>query len=114
MDSFREKASMRRLWYSFYEAASDAIAVVLFICAFICGIVVVGVVLVGVLYAALDPSSCRAQSQKMGIEADWSFWTGCMVRLGDQWLPADTVIPVERDGKIVLAPRPVFIMDRAK
>lgn len=66
-------------------------------------------------YTATSPPTCRAYGEKMQIEVDWGFWTGCMIRLHGQWLSTGDVIPVERDGKIVFAPKPVvrFQTDKA-
>lgn len=66
------------------------------------------------LYTTMDPPTCRANGSKMGIEVDWEFWTGCMGHVQGTWLPWSQIVPVERDGKIVFAPKPIFRLQEAK
>jgi hypothetical protein len=55
----------------------------------------------------LNSKHCTAAGDKMGIEVEFSAFTGCMIRVKGTWLPWSEVIPVERDGKIVFEPKPV-------
>jgi hypothetical protein len=63
----------------------------------------------GAVYGAvwMSAKGCHATGDKMGIEVEFSSWTGCMVRIKGTWLPWTEVVPVERDGKIVFEPKPV-------
>lgn len=79
--------------------------------ALIFGLFLAGFLIFNVVYYTLDRPTCTAKAAKMGIETNWSYWTGCMVNLQGQWLSVSDVIPAERNGKIVFIPKPVFTID---
>lgn len=85
----------------FFEFIPAMFAVTFGIAVALFAIAVVG-------FYTLDRPACAAKGEKTGLETYWSFRTGCMVSLGGQWVDEDDVIPVERNGKIVFAPKPVF------
>lgn len=53
------------------------------------------------LYYEFSGSSCNSKAAVMGLESKYSWATGCMVKVNNQFLLASDVIPIERDGKIV-------------
>lgn len=80
---------------------------------FILGLTLVGTVIGFGIFAIFDPPTCHAKGDKMGLEVNWSFWTGCMINLKGQWLDSSDVIPIERDGKIVFTTKPVVVIKNA-
>lgn len=45
--------------------------------------------LIGVAVYAADSTSCGDLGDQTGRETTYSIWTGCYVRVGDQWVPDD-------------------------
>ena len=43
-------------------------------------------------------------TKKMGLEADHSIATGCMIKVSGQWLPSTAIVPMEKEGKIIFVP----------
>ena len=60
--------------------------------------------LVGAIVVDMSGYTCYAKTKKMGLEAEHSIVTGCMVKVSGQWLPATAIVPLERDGKIIFVP----------
>ena len=60
--------------------------------------------LIGAIAFEMTGYPCYAKAKKMGLEAEHSIATGCMVKVSGQWLPATSIVPLERDGKIIFVP----------
>ena len=60
--------------------------------------------LIGAVAFDMSGYPCYAKTKKMGLEADYSIVTGCMVKVSGQWLPSTSIVPLERDGKIIFVP----------
>ena len=60
--------------------------------------------LVGAIVVDMSGYTCYAKTKKMGLEAEYSIATGCMVKVSGQWLPVTSIVPIERDGKIIFVP----------
>ena len=60
--------------------------------------------LVGAIVVDMSGYTCYAKAKKMGLEAEHSIATGCMVKVSGQWLPVTSIVPLERDGKIIFVP----------
>ena len=60
--------------------------------------------LFGAIVVDLSGYTCYAKTKKMGLEAEHSIATGCMVKVSGQWLPVTSIAPLERDGKIIFVP----------
>ena len=60
--------------------------------------------LFGAIVVDMSGYTCYAKAKKMGLEAEHSIATGCMVKVSGQWLPSAAIVPLERDGKIIFVP----------
>jgi hypothetical protein len=58
--------------------------------------------------SGLNKVSCYAYGEKMGIEVEHTFFTGCMIHVSGTWLPWTEVVPVLRDGKVAFEPKPML------
>lgn len=65
-------------------------AVVVLLGALLIAGALVGVLIIGLAYT-FGPPFCRAPAEKMGIDHDWGFWSGCMVEIEPgKWVPLET------------------------
>jgi hypothetical protein len=60
--------------------------------------------LFGAIVVDLSGYTCYARTKMMGLEAEHSIATGCMVKVSGQWLPVTAIVPMEREGKIIFVP----------
>jgi hypothetical protein len=54
---------------------------------------------------------CKDMGQRMGVETSYKLGTGCMYKLGDQWIPEDMVTAAERNGKVIFVPKNTHRLD---
>lgn len=54
---------------------------------------------------------CRDMGQRMSVETSYKFGTGCMYKLGDQWIPEDMITAAERNGKVIFVPKNTHRLD---
>ena len=60
--------------------------------------ILVAVVLIGgVITAAYfcDKAACHSQASQMGIDWQYGIWQGCMLNIGNQWIPKDNYRKME-------------------
>lgn len=48
----------------------------------------------------MDKAQCHSKSQMMGLESNFGFMTGCMVKVGDRYFPRDSIRLV--NGELVV------------
>ena len=82
-----------------FDELGDYIFAVIFGCMFL-----LLAALFGAIVVDLSGYTCYARTKKMGLEAEHSIATGCMVKVSGQWLPVTSIVPLERDGKIIFVP----------
>ena len=82
-----------------FNELGDYIFAVIFGCMFL-----LLAALFGAIVIDLSGYTCYVKTKKMGLEAEHSIATGCMVKVSGQWLPATAIVPLERDGKIIFVP----------
>ena len=82
-----------------FDDTVDYIFAAFFSCCFL-----LFAVIVGVLVVDMSGYTCYAKAKKMGLEAEHSIATGCMVKVSGQWLPVTSIVPLERDGEIIFVP----------
>lgn len=58
-----------------------------------------GVVLSVVLVLPLESASCSAKWKDSGYESDYGFFSNCRIKVGDVWIPADTLRALKDDAK---------------
>jgi len=68
------------------------------------GVVIFVFSLVGLGIYQISGYPCANTAEKLGVRGSYSISTGCMYQIQGQWVHKEHVIPVERDGKIVLVP----------
>ena len=82
-----------------FDELGDYIFAVIFGCMFL-----LLAALFGAIVVDMSGYTCYAKTKKMGLEAEHSIATGCMVKVSGQWLPSAAIVPLERDGKIIFVP----------
>jgi hypothetical protein len=60
----------------------------LFSAAVIAFITTVVLVILFLVYAG-SSKSCTDTGEKIGLESDYGLWTGCMVKVQNEWIPLD-------------------------
>lgn len=43
----------------------------------------------------LDRQMCMNKAEAMELEWRWGFWTGCLIRIEDRWIPLDQYEVIE-------------------
>lgn len=66
--------------------------------------VILGIMIGG--FYMVSRYECSSKGELMGLQTDFGLYTGCMINIKGQWLPWTSVVPVERDGKILFVPKP--------
>ena len=56
----------------------------------------------GIIFGAHLSSqhACSKKSQMMGLQSDYGWWTGCMVKVGDRYFPRESIRLV--NGELVV------------
>lgn len=68
-----------------------------------------GSVSLGIIYFAgmagyyMTGIPCEKSAQWLGVPGQYSISTGCMYQVQGQWVYSGDIVPVEKDGKIVLS-----------
>lgn len=76
----------------------DFLDLVKMLCVFLAAM---GVIFLGVIFAcnAGSRASCNATSTVMKLEHQYGFWSGCLVRVDDQFIPIEQYATVRLAGK---------------
>lgn len=83
MNPFRDSRGRRRDWLDFVPLLVGVFAVIALVVSLCFGVYLV------------DAKTCTATGEKLGYEAEYGLWTGCLYRVDGQWVEADTFRPTQ-------------------
>lgn len=91
----------------FREMFTDVVAIMTAL--LVVGLAIITTTSLVIAYTFSQPF-CREKGIVMNLNTRWSYSTGCMVSIKDQFVPLKDVVPVEVDGKIIFTVRPQQII----
>lgn len=95
-------------WGYIKETAADILVPIAVLCVGLAALFAMAVTLLYGAIATLQQAECEDRGRRMSLPVEYTALSGCMVKLGRQWLPWEMVVAVERDGQVVFIPKPVL------